>query len=79
MELEEIKETFLYKHTLGRCFKHPELISDLVIELHIAYEANPVGFEWNDPLYDAFEWIDSPQGYGFWEDICYRVLPERYK
>ena len=79
MTLEEIKETYLYKHTLVRCFKHPELISDLVIELHIAYEANPVGFEWNEPLYNAFEWIDSPQGYEFWEDIFRRVLPERYE
>ncbi len=79
MELEKIKETFLYKDILQNCAQHPELISDLVIELHIAYEANPVDFYWDEHLGYAFTWGASPQGERFWYCIDNGWLPERYK
>lgn len=82
MTEEDIKDTKLYKDCYKRISKFPELRGDIAKHLKYAYEnyaAGIHGWMWNFELSQAFIWLESPQGEGFWERIYDGNLPREYE
>ncbi len=68
--------TPLYKDCLS-FIQSPELKLNLNLELSLVAES-VIEFDTRKPLILAFLWRNSPQGHGFWNDICNGRTPKEY-
>ncbi len=69
--------TVLYEDCKKR-IESPELLMNLNTELNIV-EHSGIPFTTNFDLDMAFIWRHSPQGSGFWGDICHGRTPKEYQ